>query len=123
MTAAIRDRAEDVALVTFSMIEALDSYPEAPLPGGYRYHLFHGFPGLCDHAAATGIAISMAFDAFDRDCWIDIVDDYARTVIFHAVERGFPADDRTLADMAEESRRRAVRDGIAHATSQLIGSG
>lgn len=108
-----RDLAEDVSLVTFALLEALGSYPEASLPGGYRFHLFDGYPGFCDHAAAAGLALYRAFEAFDVDSLLEVVDGFAARAISLAVQHSAPASTSKLAALAEETRRRAVRSGLA----------
>lgn len=108
-----RDLAEDVSLVTFALLEALGSYPEASLPGGYRFHLFDGHPGFCDHAADAGLALYRAFEAFDVDSLLEIVDGFAVRVIGLAVQHSAPALPSKLAGLAEETRRNAVRSGLA----------
>ena len=78
MSAAARlDLCEDVALVTFAMMESLAERDEAMLPGRYRYHVFGGFPGFCDHAAVAGMALHTVFYHYDRDQWLDIASGYA----------------------------------------------
>lgn len=113
MTSRSLDLAEDVALVTFALHQALESYSEDSLPGGYKYHLFNGYSGFCDFAAAAALALHSALEAFDVDSLLDIVDTFAAHVIAASVELAAPAPRITLAGLAEETRRRAVKVGLA----------
>lgn len=107
------DLAEDVALVTFSMLEALDGYDETRLPGGYRFHVFEGFPGFCDHAGRAGLELHRVFRSVDCDQWLDIVAGFAADIVKYAVNHGITADALSLQCMAEECRRQAVRQALA----------
>jgi hypothetical protein len=109
---AQRDLAEDVALVTVSLLNALDHYDEAQLPNGYRFDLFGGCPGFCDHAAAAGLALHDAIWGYDTDHRLDQVAMFAARVVAYAVDRKRPADQTTLASLATLVVRTAVRDGI-----------
>lgn len=113
MTSPSLDLAEDVALITFALHQALESYSEASLPGGYKYHLFDGYAGFCDHAAAAALALHRALEPFDLDSLLEIVDGYAAHVIAACVQIEAPIARFTLAALAEETRRRAVRVGLA----------
>lgn len=113
MTSPSLDLAEDVALVTFALHQALESYSEASLPGGYKYHLFDGYPGFCDFAAAVAVALHRALEPFDIDSLLDIVDSYAAHAIAACVQIEAPISRIALAALAEETRRRAVRVGLA----------
>lgn len=108
------DLAEDVALVTFALIDALDGWCEALLPGSYRYHLFGGFPGFCDFAGAAGLALSEAFADCDRDQWIDIADGFAAVVSRHSILERAPLDCGRLRAQAEAAREQAISDGLAN---------
>lgn len=93
----------DIAFVTFCMTDALATYDEATLPCGYRYDLFGGFMGFCDHAGEAGLAIARIaarLDDHDWIDWIEIVDHYAREIIAGAVEAGRPLSGADLADLA-----------------------
>lgn len=107
------DLAEDVALVTFLMHEALLDRDASVLPDGSRFAAFEGFPGFCDHAAEAGLALFQAFRDLDRDCWIDSATDYAESVVAYALNHGITADRTTLAHRARAARNRALRDGLA----------
>lgn len=102
---ALAEYARDIAFITFSLIEAIDQYDERKLPQGYRYHLFGGFMGFCDHAASAAhiLATTFAGMALD-DGWIEIVDDYARLVIARAVQFGSPASPRELTRLAQRAK-------------------
>lgn len=107
------DLAEDVALLTFAMMETLAGYDEPRLPGGTRYHLFEGFPGFCDHCAAAGLALHRAFRVLDVDQWLDIVDGFAVVVLRYALNHGIAADAATLAVMAHAAADDAIVLGLA----------
>jgi hypothetical protein len=107
------DLAEDVALVTFLMHEALLDRHACLLPEGSRFAIFEGFPGFCDHAAEAGLALCQAFRDLDRDCWIDTATDYAEGVVAYALNHGIAADRTTLVHQARAARNRAVREGLA----------
>jgi hypothetical protein len=93
--------AETVAHVTFAMHEALAGIPETALPGGYRYHLFGGFPGFCDHAAEAGLILHEMLEASDTDQWLELIDGFAARVIRTACEMEAPASRPALASHAE----------------------
>ncbi len=107
------DLAEEVALVTFLMMEALSSRDASLLPDGSRFAVFEGFLGFCDHAAEAGVALYQAFRDLDRDCWIDTATDYAEGVIAYALNHGITADRTTLVHRARAARNRALREGLA----------
>jgi hypothetical protein len=113
MSTAQLDLAEDVALVTFAMLQTLDCNPEKTLPGGTQFHVSDGFPGFCDHAGRAGLALHRAVRQFHYVEWIDIVIDYAETVIGYALNHGIAADSATLAAQAATSRRQAVGAKLA----------
>lgn len=98
------ETAETVAHVTFAMTEALAEHHEKSLPGEYRYHLFNGFPGFCDHAAAAGLALAIAVpDAMqfsETANWIDRVDIFARSVIARAIDQQRPLSTTQLRTIA-----------------------
>ena len=108
------DLAEDVALVTFSMLEAADGHDETRLPGGYCFHVFEGFPGFCDHAGRAGLELHRAFRNVDCDQWLDIVVAYAADVVRYAFNHGITADALSLRCMAEDRRRHAIREALAN---------
>lgn len=105
--------AEDVALVTFLMHEALLDRDATLLPEGTRFAVFEGFPGFCDHAAESGLALYQAFRDLDRDCWIDTATDFAEGVVAFALNHGITADRTTLAHRARAARNQALREGLA----------
>jgi hypothetical protein len=107
------DLAEDVAIVTFLMHEAIASRDESLLPEGSRFAVFEGFPGFCDHAAETGLALYSAFRDLDRDCWIDTATDFAEEIVAYALNHGIPADRHTLVQRARAARNQALREGLA----------
>lgn len=106
------DLAEDVALVTFLMHEAVLDRDASLLPDGSRFAVFEGFPGFCDHAAEAGLALFQAFRDLNRDCWIDTVTDFAEEIVAYALNHGITADAATLAHRAQAVRNRALRDGL-----------
>lgn len=105
--------ARDIACVTFSMLEALGDYDDDQLPGGYRYDMFAGFMGFCDHAGAAGLALAKAYDGVMVDAWAEIVDDYAHRVIAHAVRTGCPASAQTLKAFAARAHDSVSSNGGA----------
>lgn len=107
------DLAEDVALVTFLMHEAVLSRDAGLLPKVSRFAVFEGFPGFCDHAAEAGLALFQAFRDLDRDCWIDTATDYAEGIVAYALDHGMSADRTTLAHRARAARNQALRDCLA----------
>ncbi len=109
------DLAEDVALVTFLMHEAVLSRDAGLLPDGSRFAVFEGFPGFCDYAAETGLALYWAFRDLDRDCWIETATDYADEIVTYALNHGITADGPTLRFRARAARNRALREGLAFA--------
>ena len=104
------DLAEDVALVTFTMYEAL----VFRAVGGHGFREFEGFPGFCDHAGAAGVALHRAFRNLDCDQWIDIVVDYAEGIVRYALAHGHPADGQSIARLARKARLKAIRDNLAY---------
>lgn len=111
------DIAEDVALVTFLMSEAILSRDESLLPDGGRFHVFDGFPGFCDHCAAAGLALHRMFRPFDVDQWLNIVDGFAAGVVGYAVDHGRAADAKTLTLLARTAAVYAIEGGLAHGRS------
>ncbi len=101
ITSAERRLAGIIAFVTFALTEAAAGRDEAALPGRYVYHVFHGFPGFCDHAAAAGLALCRALTDADPDVVYDIADIYAAAVLDHAYGTGAAADNLTLRRLAE----------------------
>lgn len=93
--------AKTVAHVTFAMHEALAEVPEATLAGGYRYHLFSGFPGFCDHAAEAGLIFHHIAWSLEIDQWLECVDDFATRVIDHAQANRATASRPAIARHAE----------------------
>jgi len=80
----LSELAETVAHVTFAMHEALATYDESALPGGYRYHLFGGFPGFCDYAAEAGLALHCDLASSEPEDRLDLIQRYAQRVMAHA---------------------------------------
>jgi len=105
--------AETVAHVTFAMHEALAEVPEATLPGRYRYHLFSGFPGFCDHAAEASLIFHHTLRPFEIDQWLEWVDDFAKRVIHNACAQKAPASGAALARHAEAALNSAHCNGLA----------
>jgi hypothetical protein len=108
--------AEDVAHVTFAMIEVLAEYPEDALPSDCRYDIFDDIPGFCDHAASAGVAFSKAFANHDNDQWLEIVEGFARVVVEFAVRTKSPAGARKLAMISKASLKNATEKGLARLT-------
>lgn len=105
------DLAEDVALVTFIMYEALIlRAPRQETP----FRAFDGFPSFCAHAGAAGVALHRAFQDLVCDAWIDIVIAYAEDIVRYALAHGCPADDPLLAHRAGMARRDALCDNLVH---------
>lgn len=105
--------ARDISFVTFTMVEVLDAFDEADMPGGTRFHVFKGFMGFCDHAGDAGLALASACDGLFTDGWTEIVEDYARAVVMHAITCGNSASTRHLRQLAREASRALVTLGGA----------
>ena len=107
----IREPAEHSALVAFAMCEALSFYKASTLPGGYRYHLYGGFPGFADHAAMAASCLLAALKPCEVDCDVEIADAYAIAIIDADVRLRRPAPVDTM---------RAISEGVirgAHLTT------
>jgi len=107
------DLAEDVALITFSMTEALNGWCEALLPGSYRYHVFDGFPGFCDQCGLAGLALAKAFRRFDTDEWIDTVERFADAIIRRAILQEHGVSPIELDRLARAAVQDAILRGVA----------
>lgn len=106
ITTAERALCETVAFVTMSLMDELEAWPEQQMPGAYRFHVFSGFPGFADHAAAAGLALSRVLAGHDLDhlsSFFELTDGFARLVIGHAVNTGTPADNLTLRQLGEKA--------------------
>lgn len=109
---ANRDLAEDVALVTFAMIEEL-AYSGPALPASSRYRPFEGIVGFCECCAAAGSALYSAFEDYDRDCWIDTLEDFATKVVQLAAAANQSPSSEVLADLADAALAEALQHGLA----------
>lgn len=103
-----RELAERTALVTLAMCEALGGHPQPSLPGGYRYHIYGGFPGFADHAANAALHLHHALGPYKIECTIDIAHDYASALIDADGHLESPAPSATLTALGEGGRRKAV---------------
>ena len=107
--------AEDVAHVTFAMLEVLAEYSEETMAPARRNEVFDD-TDFCELAGSAGLAFSNAFENYDTDQWLEIVDQFAREVVRHAVTTKTLAGQRKLAALAQASLRIALDRGIARLT-------
>lgn len=109
----IANYARDISFVTFTMVEVLDAFDDTDMAGSTRYHVFNGFMGFCDYAGDAGLALARACDGLFTDGWIEIVEDYARAVVMHAITSGKPASAEVLRQLARKARDALPTEGGA----------
>jgi hypothetical protein len=104
----LNEFARDVAFVALAMNEELQREHEDVL-----YQIFGGLTDFSAHAGEAGLAFAKACDGCVSDAWIEIVDNFAISVIKCAIEFCHPASPQELARLAREARDGGSAEGGA----------
>jgi hypothetical protein len=116
------DLAEDVAAITFAMMQALPGDPDATISDDNRYDMYGGFPGFTDHAARAALTLHSALTPYHIDNAIELFDRFASKVISSDKIKEQPCLANDLANHAESTRLWALSQGLLAPRSDAAGT-